>query len=301
MQKLTKAILDLSPFQKMAIAIIALAILAGCGGGGGGGTSLPSGGGTLPTMTPTSMPTSGPASVAGTVIDEQSSSALAGVQVALSPWVTGATPSPVATTNASGQFSFTTTAGSYMVTIGSNSPTDTRATLHFGVVLAAGSNTLTLPTPSAYAGVTYTSAQTNGSLRLMALSATQQDCLTGANAGRSANSLPLLVPDEFLEENAIAVNAQEDAQATDQPTPLFGYTQPFGSISGLATSFGFDPCDLWTDGYSYTSGNPPYTAATTSSNVWYGADVDETNAPHYGAQMWETNIVGVGMASKSRR
>ncbi len=212
-------------------AIAFVAVLAGCGGGGGGST--PGGGpvSTTPIATPTPVIS---ANVTGTVVDEAANTPLAGVQVSLSGWTQSATPSPIATTNASGQFSFSVAPGSYLVTIGSDSPTDRRATLHFGIVLAAGSNTLTLPTPSAYADVTYTSAQTNGGLRLMALSATQQDCLTGANAGRTTNSLPLLVPDEFLEENAVAWNQEEDAEASDTPAPLWGgSTEPFSQRSRL--------------------------------------------------------------------
>ncbi|MGA3037453.1 MAG: carboxypeptidase-like regulatory domain-containing protein [Vulcanimicrobiaceae bacterium] len=276
------------------VGLVTFVGLAGCGGGGGG-SSL-GGGSITPVPTPTPAPS---ANVSGTVVDEAANTALAGVQVSISAWTPNASPSPIATTTASGQFSFSVVPGSYMLTIGSNSPTDTRATLHVGVVLASGANALTLPQPAAYANVTYTSAQTSGNFRLMALSSTQQDCLTGANAGRTTNSLPLLIPDEFLEENAIAWNQEEDAEASDTPAPLWGgSTEPFSQQVDLTSSVGFDPCDTWTNGYSYTNGNPPYAFATNASNVWYGADVDETNAPHYGIQMWEGNIVGVGTASK---
>jgi hypothetical protein len=267
--------------------LVLIATLAACGGGGSATppatnppTSTPSG---AATATPTPIAS---ANASGSVVDYAADTALAGVQISIAGASPGASPTPVATTAANGTFTFATKPGPYLLYVGSNSPTDTRATLHQMVTLTSGANTLTGATPIPEANVTPVASQTAGALRLMALSSVQQDCLTGANTGRSGMSLSLLVPDEYLEEDAIADNAEEDAQATDTPTPLFGYSQPYGTVSGQTTSSGFDPCDLWTNGYSYTSGNPPYSSATSASNIWYGAIVDETNNPHYGVQMW---------------
>jgi hypothetical protein len=281
--------------MKPALAFLACAsaaLLAACGGGGG---SSGGGGGTLPIVTPTNPPVT-TSSVSGTVVDEAANSPLAGVQVAIAPFTVGATPNPVATTAANGTFSFTTTPGHYLLVIGSNLPNDTRTTLHVGEQLVAGANALTLPTPTAPPNVTFTTAQTSGNFRLEALSANQQSCLTGANQGRTNLSLPLLVPDEFLTENANAVLQEEIAQKTDTPAPLFGYTQPFGptgttgSVSGLTTSVGFLPCSSWTGpSYSYVNGNPPFGFATNASNIWYGAD-GQSSTPHYGIQIWLSDI-----------
>jgi hypothetical protein len=196
---------------------------------------------------------------------------------------------PEATTNASGQFSFTTTPGKYLLIVGPNSSTATTATLHETVTLASGPNILTAQTPQPEPDVTPQASQIAGALRLMALNSVQQDCLTGMNTGRAGASLTALVPDEYLEEDVLAINAEEDAQATDTPTPLFGGYVLYGQFSDMATSAGFNPCDTWTDGYSFTSGNPPYQAATNASNIWYGGVVDETNYPYYGSQLWATD------------
>jgi hypothetical protein len=274
---------------------LAAAVLAACGGGGGGSTPAtnpPSG---TPTPTPTSSPTHSPspspspsasAAVSGTVVDYAANTPLAGVKVAIAAWTVGAAPTPMATTAANGTFSFSVAPGQYLLYIGSNSPTDTTATLHQSITLTSGANTLTGATPIPAPDVTPIASQTGGALRLMAMNAVQQDCVTGANTGRANNALPLFVPDEYLEEDAIAINAEENAQATDQPTPLFGYPQPYGSPNDLATSSGFSPCDQWTNTYSFTNGNPPYTSMTTVTNIWYGAIIDEIDNPHYGAQLW---------------
>lgn len=267
------------------------AALAACGGGGGGGSTPPtSGGGTNPS--PTSSPTTTPtANASGTVVDYTSNTPLSGVPIAIASWAPGALPSPVATTDSSGKFSFTTAPGTYMLVVGSDSPTDTRSTLHENVALSSGSNTLKSATPQPEPDVTPLPSQGAGALRLMTLTSTQQDCVSGANKGRANLSLPLLVPDEYLEEDAIADTAEELAQNTDTPSPLFGYAQPNGSVSGMTTEANFNPCDTWTGpGYSYVSGSPPYASATSATNIWYGASIVSTQSGGtLGSQLWSND------------
>ena len=279
--------------QFLGGTVLALvAIMAACGGGGGTTTpptNPPSGGAT---STPTSSPTPiASANASGSVVDYAANSALAGVQISIAGASPGASPTPVATTAANGTFTFATKPGSYLLYVGSNSPTDTRATLHQMVTLTSGANTLTGATPVPEPDVTPVASQTAGALRLMALSSVQQDCLSGANAGRTSASLGLLVPDEYLEEDAVAWNAEESTQQTDTPTPMWGSgSQPYGQFSGMTTSLNFNPCDSWTGtNYSYVSGNPPYPFATNPANLWFGADLALTPGNTYGtegAQLW---------------
>jgi hypothetical protein len=175
-----------------------------------------------------------------------------------------------------------------MLVIGTNSATDTRATLHEKIVLNPGNNVLTAATPAPEPDVTPLPSQVAGALRLMTLSSVQADCLSGANAGRAQDSLLLLIPDEYLQEDAIADAAEEIAQNTDTPTPLFAYSQPFGAVSGMTTEANFSPCDTWTGpSYSYVRGSPPYAFATNASNIWYGATlVNAQSAGTYGSQLW---------------
>ena len=280
----------------VSLALLALGIgwLAGCG------TSQTIGA-NLPTPTPAPSPTAPPAaSGSGTVVDEAANTPLAGVQVALASWapVPGAfptSPAIVAATNGAGQFTFNVTAGTYLLIIGSSSTTGPQATLFTGISLNPGANPLTLPTPPALPNVVYTAAQTSGNFRLMTLTARQQDCLNGANAGRTASSLPALVPDEFLEEDVEATLAEEVAQNTFTPNPLFALSaQPFGAPNEMVlAATGFSVCDQYTNGFSYGNpNNPPYAYATNANNFLYGADINTAAAPYYGVQSWSTLFFG---------
>lgn len=277
--------------------LVGLAALGGCG------TSQTIGA-ALPTPTPAPSATAPPAaSASGTVVDEAANTPLAGVPVSLASWVPGATPTTpaqVATTSGTGAFTFTVTAGTYLLTIGSNSTTGPQATLNVGISLNPGANPLTLPTPAALPNVTYTAAQTSGNFRLMTLSTTQLDCLSGANAGRTALTLPALVPDEFLEEDVEATLAEEVAQSTFTPNPLFALSaQPFGTPNEMVlAATGYSTCDQYTNGFSYgNSNNPPYANATNGANVWYGGDVNTAASPYYGVQAWSTNVSGSSSAA----
>lgn len=199
----------------------------------------------------------------------------------------------MATTDAKGNFAFSEVPGTYMLIVGSNSASDMRATLHEKIVLIAGSNALGAATPQPAPDVTPLPSQSAGALRLMALSSVQQNCLTGANQGRTQDALPLLVPDEYLEEDAVSDAVEQVAQTTDTPSPLFGYSQPFGTVNGITTEVNFSTCSSWTGpAYSYVSGNPPYGSATNALDIWYGANFVPNPAQQYGtfgAQLWNTD------------
>ena len=250
-----------------------------------------------PPVCPTSPPTTPPppATATGKVVDYDTNVGIGGIRVAIAPWSVGATAAPVATTAPNGSFSFTVAAGHYLIVIGSDSSSDTtRATTHQSITLVYGSQPVTAPTPLAEPDVTPGPGALSGNFRLALLSADEADCLSGMNAGRTAHGLAALVEDEYALESNRAMLAEEVAQGTDTPSPLFGalfftyYSTLLANpatLAGGTTSSGFQPCDLWTDGYSFTSGNPPYIYATNGANIWYGASHSPA-APHYGSQAW---------------
>jgi hypothetical protein len=273
--------------SSLAAATLVLA-LAACGGGGGGGSTGP---GPIPTPTPD------PRAVAsGTVVDGASGAPLPGTLIALQPFVAGASP---VTTTAAADGSFTTppvAAGRYLLVVGADNAGDARATFHFAVTLAAGSNVLTAPAPQAAPDVTYAPAQLSGAFRLAALSADELGCLAGANAGRKQLGLRALVSDELLLEDARAVLQEEAAQSTDTPAPLFANPPAaqyvFGGLNApMHTEQDFPQCAVWTGpGYSYDPNQPPYKQAADPAEIWYGAAFAPARAgdPHasYGAQLW---------------
>jgi hypothetical protein len=145
--------------------------------------------------------------------------------------------------------------------------------------------------PSPEPDVTLSPAQASGAYRLETLSTSQSSCLSGANTGRTADSLPVIVPDESLLELADATVDEEIQQNTDTPSPLFGAGET-GFVSsftvGGTTSANFNPCSQWTGtSYSYVSGNPPYGYATNSADIYYGADLlPAMTSGTYGTQLW---------------
>jgi len=282
----------------LLVAIAALAYLGGCSG------TTQTIGANQPTPTPAPSGTAPPAaSASGTVVDNASNAPLAGIVVSVASWAPFSTPAPltqVATTNGAGQFTFNAVAGTYILVIGSNSPTDTRATLNTGIALNGGANPLTLPTPAALPNVTYTAAQLSGNFRLTLLTASQADCLSGANAGRASLMLSALVPDEFLEEDVEATLMEMVAQSTFQPNPLFATSsQPFGAPNTMVdAATGFSVCHNYSNGFSFGSPqNPPYAYATNGNNAWYGGDVNVAASPYYGSQAWSNTLLGQSSAS----
>jgi hypothetical protein len=280
-----------------------------------------------------SSPASTQATATGTVVDYAANTPLSGVPVAIAPNTLGATPSPVATTNANGQFSFTAAAGTYLLVIGSNTPvtptntTGATTTLTTQITLKAGANALTAPIPPVEANVTPTASQLSGNFRLTALSGTQLDCFTGANQGRSQDSLPLMIPDEYLTESATAGSQQAaieggngalgadpllNSATAAGPNGVFTYETSIGGIpanAGTADGFGVPgvACDTFTGpSFSYVSGSDPFPFATNAANIYYGVDavVGTPNAiDGAAAQLWaiDPRPATSGSTAKVRR
>jgi hypothetical protein len=246
--------------------------------------------------------------VTGTVVDYDTNSPVSGASVGLAPWTAGATPAPEATTNASGQFSFSAAAGKYLLVVsGSNT-----AVLHQMVTIAAPTTAITaLPEQnvgSMPAGFTPNAAQTSGNLRLINLSGTAATkynisaCVTAFNAGRSSNSLSQVSTDEYLTEDGIAdvqqlytnaANFPDDAVSNGVvPYASFAYGTDTPTQSGEA-------CSAWTNTFNFNesqSGATIYAAATNPSYVWYGIGFDTTDmyassgGPEgFGTQIWASD------------
>ena len=275
----------------MRLLSIVLLFLFGCSYGVARSLSPSSEPGTSPSPRNSNAPS--PLAVAiGTVVDNDSDAGISGVSVAIAPGgsSTSTSPTHVATTDASGAFSFTAPPGTYMLIIGSNLPNDARSTYHGEILLAAGENAIAMGVPSQEPDVSLSVAQTGGSYRLEKLSSSQRSCLLGANAGRSALSLPQLVADQALLEIANALVSEEKAQGTEMPSPLFAGATGFepSDFTGETTSRGFTTCDAWTGAsYSYVAGEPPYPYAVLHTNVYYGAQWG-ASSPNgsFAAQLW---------------
>jgi hypothetical protein len=185
-----------------------------------------------------------------------------------------AAPVAVATTGPNGSFSFTAAPGSYLIEIGSNSATDTRATYHNEITLVAGPNALAQGVPSPEPNVTLSPAQQSGNFRLVSLSTNEQSCVSGINSGRTSAGLATLIPDENGSEYSEAMLAEEDAQNTDTPT-LFN-SRYFYGVVGYISAFtggpGFSTCPDYTNTYTFTSTSVPYPTATNPKAIWYAAD-----------------------------
>lgn len=223
----------------------------------------------VPSPAPSASGSPAPSTLAiakGTLIDFDSNAPLANVPIKIAPFVKGAALAQVATSSADGSFAFATSPGDYLLVIGSDSSSDTRATFHNKVSLMPGANAIAQGVPSPQPQVTLSPAQQSGNYRLGTLSAVEKECLTGMNAGRSKLSLSLVVEDQNELEYSRAYNAEEVGQMNDLPSPLFINGYVYGAI-GLVGSYSgknFANCtDYMT--YSFTSGNPPFNTVTQTS------------------------------------
>lgn len=256
--------------------------LAACGGGGGGGGVTPPTGGSTPTPTPTQTQSATTTNATGTVVNDANGTALAGARVVLMPWgPCGATPSPTsitpeddgcptplpspqATTDANGNFTLTGAPnGHYLLVIGSDSTSSTgavQATVHDNVTLTGGNQSLKAPTLPPIPTVTPATWETNGDYRLSTLDIAKEDpCFAGYNQKRTSSSLPATSVDEWLMENARAVNA------------YFANGSPGGIGYGwLATgneTVTSPSCNAATIAFAF---NPPAsTQSTDLRNIWF--------------------------------
>lgn len=242
---------------------------------------------------PSATSSSTNALVTGRVVDTATNSGLGGIAVVLSS--RPHTAQTVATTASDGSFAFASNPGTYGLQIGTQQthPADGRATLHATVTLVAGANALVAPFPHPLADVTPQPGQISGAFRLARLSANEEDCLNGMNAGREQRALPQLVPDEYLLETARAWVDEETAQQTEEPSPAWGADYPYIATPALGTTTAFASAGIscsgwWTQYYSFVPGNPPYDLATDPDATLYGASwASSRTGDQYGMQTWE--------------
>ncbi|MGZ3497768.1 MAG: hypothetical protein ACXVAK_09415 [Vulcanimicrobiaceae bacterium] len=241
--------------------------MGACGGGGGGSSPVPQSTPTLPPVT---------AWASGTVVDRDSNAPLGGISVAIEPWSAGATPMPEGTTAPNGTFAFAAQPGHYLLFLGSNSPADTRATVHDNITLSSGTNALKAPNAPSVPTVTPPPSETSGNYRLMTLDTTvQTPCLQSVNQHRTTLGLQQLVPDEWLEENAFEYNqAQVDQQLLTFPGGNQVTQHEDGAVGAVSCaaleSQVFNPADVGT-----WSGFP---IATTPGTIWYGGSFTSNQA-----------------------
>ncbi|HET6894560.1 MAG TPA: hypothetical protein VFH72_04165 [Candidatus Baltobacteraceae bacterium] len=274
-------------------------VLAACGGGGGGTPSL--GGGTPPTVKPTATPTPTPTptpntTVAqGTLVDDPSGTALAGVKVQLDPWIAYATPGPtptpvaVSTTDPQGHFTISASNGTYLLVIGvdaintpppgwstpSPSATDTpipgasgwRPTIHDRIVLTGGGTAaspirLVAPTMPPQPLYTPPAVETNGDYRLITIDPLiEAPCILAWNSLRAGKGLAGSVADEWSLENSYAI-AWGGFQPNGGGTPFYPLTTGNGNVSG-----GADCLDMLNYQWNFAS---VQTYAYNSQTFWFG-------------------------------
>ena len=210
-----------------------------CGGGGGGGGGAITPPGPTPTLAPSST------NASGKLVDDASNAPLAGIPVKIEPWTSLATPlpSPQTTTAADGTFTLANVPnGHYLLVIGSDSSSDTtRPTIHDNVSLTGGNQTLKAPLLPAIPLITPAPAEMGGVYRLTTLDPVAEvSCFTAFNAQRAARSLPLVVEDEWLTENAraIVVMHQNPAYTPGMTAP----GNPFGILTTGNDSSGGTSC-----------------------------------------------------------
>ena len=256
-------------------ALALVTALAACGGGGGGGGSTAGGGGVVPpTASPTPSPTP-PATTnaSGKLVDDASNTPLAGVNVKIEPWTSLATPlpAPQTTTAADGSFTLANVPnGHYLLVIGSDSSGDTtRPTIHDNVSLTGGNQTLKAPLLPAIPLITPAPAEQGGVYRLTTLDPVAEvPCFTAFNAQRAARSLPLVVEDEWLTENAraIVVMHQNPAYVPGMTAP----GNPFGILTTGNTFSGGLSCAK--DNIAFAFGSAGFLYPVNPATQWFGGN-----------------------------
>jgi len=286
---------------RLFLTLALFAFLAACGGGGGGSVSPPAGNATpssgpSPTATPTGLTTT----AQGSVIDDATGAALAGVKVQLDPWIVyptpGPTPTPIAisTTDPSGHFTVRAPNGTYLLVIGADavntpppgfttpnpSATDTpipgasgwQATIHDRVVLS-GQTTLVAPTMPPVPLYTPPATETGGAYRIATLSAlTEAPCVLGYNQYRESLSLNPAVVDEWLVESARGYAALHNSPAYSvSTTPAPGESL---LTTGNSSATGGYNCydDVVAPAFGIGSSAQAY--AENSNTLWFGGIYD---------------------------
>ena len=266
-----------------ACFLAASAILAACGGSSDGGIAI-----TPPATNPPPTKTPVTTIAQGTVVDDPSGIALAGVTVRLDPWIAyptpGPTPTPIVTTTTdpNGHFTITARNGTYLLVIGpdavntpppgwstpSSDATETpipgahgwRVTIHDKVVLNGGAQVLVAPTMLPEPLYTPPAVETSGKYRLATLDALMEaPCILAYNQKRIALGLPAAVVDEWLTENTRAIDRAHDASPSG--VPVYFLTTANASISG-----GNNCAELMATAFS----NPAFQYSGNRNAVWFG-------------------------------
>lgn len=223
--------------------------------------------------------------VEGTVYDYATDTPIAGATVLVSKVKPGAFFRTEAATNGIGRFRFTLPAGKYVLEIAAST---SYAVLHQTLTVKSRTE-VTGVVPSPEPKVTYQPSQLSGQLRLMSLNPVQVACLTSANSYRTQLGLPLFQPDEYLEEDALAVNT-EQSQAAGLPVaiPLWTYNQPNGVVvgyaggeaqyqSGTAQPFEIAACQhLMALTFTKSVQRIIYNFAVNPKNIYFGIDYEGT-------------------------
>jgi hypothetical protein len=262
-------------------------LLAACGGGGGGT------GGQPPTNPPPTQTPNTTTNAQGTVVDDATGAAIAGVKVQLDPWTTyptpGPTPTPIftTTTDANGHFTIEAQNGTYLLVIGNDAvytpppgwgtpapnATDTpipgasgwTATIHDRVVLN-GQTTLVAPTMPPEPAYTPVPAETSGNYRISTLDAlTQVPCILAYNQKRISLGLPAAVADEWsLENTRDVVKSTYNLALTNSN----GTEQFITGGTGHASVSGGANCAAWTASPNIIFGGQ--SQALNPQALWYG-------------------------------
>lgn len=260
-------------------SLLLLCVVA-CSGGGGG--SAPGGGYAPPTATPVPTPTATPSiaptaltNASGIVVDDANGAPLAGVRVAVEPWIAGATPlpAPQATTLADGTFALNNVPnGHYILVIGNDVPGDTaQTTVHDNVTLTGGAQVLHAPTLPPVPTITPPAWETTGSYRLSTIDATTEvPCVTDFNMQRTTRSLSQGIVDEWLtESNRIILKYYETPGAVAPPWP----NNASGGLAsgGSQISGGTDCSALAAEAFA---GPPSSIYAEDTGDLWFSGKYD---------------------------
>jgi hypothetical protein len=281
--------------RRLLYATLALVLGSSLAACGGGSSPTPTVSATpTATATATASPIASTANLSGTVVDFDTNTGLAGVPVKLAPWTHGAAPTTIATTAPNGSFAFSTAPGHYLLVIGNDSPTDTRASIHAEITPGPGNDSLVQGVPSTQTNVTLTPAQLSGNFRLATLSntATSQElqCLTEENALRATAGVIPVTEDETILEFA-RDDVQQMTALDALSTPILS-TYAYNAL-GYAASDNRGGSLNCTDAETTTIGGARPAAFLSPSATWFAASWQQPTYP-------PTTFFGEGVAADPR-
>jgi hypothetical protein len=235
----------------------------------------------------------------GTLVDDPSGKPLAGVAVKLYPWKPCVKTSATTRRCPASQFATTTKSdgrfdvagmpkGHYLLVIGDDEPSDlVHPTIHDQVWLTGGVQHLLAPGPCATTApytpderciplqpaqsqrpgfhIPVPLVERNGDYRILTTNKWQRLCTSAWNAERARFRLPPGISDEWLEENARAMNAYRDLV---NPRTRHVYDTQNVTAFSWGFSLGGESCrELVLGTYGTRANNPPAYAPQT---LWFG-------------------------------